>query len=351
MGLGLHLPKARTVARGHAPDEQGRDKRMAQNSACVGIDVSSSELVVCLLTTSNQEVTFTVTNDEVGHKSLLKKIKPYKPSLVGLEATGGYEKDVVSFLRRRKVKTWVIEPKRVRQFARASGRRAKNDRIDALMISKFVTCYADQCPDVQPADQSVSLVRQCLTFRRQLVEMKIAIGNQARLVREDKIKGAHANIASCIKQQIKLMSDEINKIISSNHQLAEIQNILTTIKGAGPILVATILAELPEIGKIDRRKIASLAGIAPFSNESGKFKGTRSISGGRLHLRNALYMATLSVVRYNPIFKAAYEKLLSAGKKPKVALVAVMRRLLGVLNAMVRHGKGWDENYLSHPAT
>jgi transposase len=316
--------------------------KMAQNAAHVGIDVSQAELVIFI---DLHKECLTLPNTLKGWTNLLMRLGKTDIALVALEATGGYEKGVADFLRKAGIKVWIIDPRRIRQFARAGGRRAKTDPIDARMIAHFGATYADECPEFLPISAAQERLRSYVTYRRQLIDERTAITNQQRLVNDHVLLKLNNDRVALLNQQLKEVDVAIAHIIASDKILAALATILTSIKGIGPVLISTLLAELPELGTLDRRRLAALVGLAPYANDSGKRSGAREIAGGRATIRNVLYMAALSIRKHCPPLREFYERLIAKGKKPKVALVALMRRLLGILNALVRDGVPWNPTH------
>ena len=318
--------------------------KMAQNAAHVGIDVGQAELVI-YVDSLNQWLK--LPNDPKGFADLLTYIKEINPNIVVLEATGGYEKNVAIFLANAGIKVWVVDPRRIRHFAKASGRRAKTDPIDARVIAHFGATYIAECPEKLPTCSEMAQIKELVAYRRQIIEKIIATKNEARSINSPNIIEKNKACVALFEQQKKEIDMELVALISAHKPSADTAAVLYSVKGVGPVLVATLLADLPELGKIERRRLAALVGVAPFNDDSGKRSGSRHIAGGRSSVRNVLYMAALSAKKHCPPLREFYDRLVAAGKKPKVAIVAVMRRLLGILNALVRDGKPWDQNHAS----
>lgn len=316
--------------------------KMAQNQTCVGIDVSQAELVVNI---DNHADCQRVANEEAGWTMLEALLKDKGPVVVVLEATGGYERGVAEFLRKAGNRVWIVDPRRVRQFARASGRRAKTDPIDARMIARFGATYIDECPSTLDIGEERKKLREYVDCRRQLIEERVTISSQQRMISDDTLLKFSQERIDMINKHVGAIERIIQNIISSFQELNELNTIIQSVDGVGPVLAATILAELPELGNVDRRQLASLVGVAPFANDSGKRSFARSIAGGRASIRNTLYMAALAARNHCKPLKEFYQRLIEKGKKPKVAIVAVMRRLLGILNAIARKRVLWQEDY------
>lgn len=303
----------------------------------VGIDVAKEKLDIAL---RPGKTFWTISNCESEFPSLIDKLAEFNPDLVVLEATGGLEMPVSSVLAAAGLPVVVVNPRQIRDFAKATGRLAKTDRIDADVIAHFGESIK---PEIRPLkDERTRMLTAILTRRRQLVDMLTSEKNR--------IKTARARIRKDIAQHIKWLekriqhtNDELEKQVKQSPIWRKQDEIVTSVPGVGPVLSLALLTGLPELGKLNNRKISALVGVAPFNRDSGKFKGTRSIWGGRANVRSVLYMATLVAVRFNPVLKKFYDRLVQAGKKPKVAIVASMRKLITILNAMVKNGTKWQD--------
>jgi len=310
------------------------------DSVFIGIDVSSQTLEVA---SSNQAKTWQVANDASGIEQLLSQVSALAPELIVLEATGGYEFEAACTLQAAGLAVAVVNPRTARDFARAMGALAKTDALDARMLAAFARVL-HQHPErerfVKPlADAELQQLQALVLRRRQLVQMLTAERQRLRL--------AHAAARPSIGRVIVFLKQELGDSEAEvaahvQHHHARLAQALASVPGIGAASVAVLLAELPELGKLDRHRIAALVGVAPLNRDSGQMRGQRCIWGGRADVRRTLYMATLTAVRYNPALKACYERLLVAGKRKKVALVACMRKLLTTLNAMVRTNTPWD---------
>lgn len=310
------------------------------DSVFIGIDVSGQTLEVA---SSEQAKTWQVANDVSGIEQLVQQATTLAPALVVLEATGGYEFEAACALQAAGLAVAVVNPRTARDFARAMGALAKTDALDARMLAAFARVL-HQHPErerfVKPlADAELQQLQALVLRRRQLVQMLTAERQRLRL--------AHAAARPSIERVIEFLKQELSDSeaqvaahVQRHH--AALAQALASVPGIGAASVAVLLAELPELGKLDRRRIAALVGVAPLNRDSGQMRGQRSIWGGRADVRRTLYMATLTAVRYNPALKACYERLLVAGKRKKVALVACMRKLLTTLNAIAKHGSMWD---------
>ena len=313
------------------------------DSVFIGIDVSSQTLEVA---SSAQAKTWQARNDAHGIESLCSQLTAVGPALVVLEATGGYEFEAACALQAAGLPTAVVNPRMARDFARAIGALAKTDALDAHMLAAFARVL-HQHPErerfVKPlADAQLQQLQALVLRRRQIVQM--LTGERQRL------RISHAAARPSIERVIEFLKQELGDSDTEvaahvQHHHAQLAQALTSVPGIGAASVAVLLAELPELGKLDRRRVAALVGVAPLNRDSGQMRGQRSIWGGRAQVRRTLYMATLTAVRYNPVLKPYYEHLLAAGKRKKVALVACMRKLLTMLNAIAKHGCTWNPNH------
>jgi transposase len=306
----------------------------------VGIDVSSQTLEIA---SHDEPRTWQVTNDSEGIESLVQQLGELKPELVVLEATGGYEFEAACALQASGLAVAVVNPRTARDFARAMGALAKTDTLDARMLAAFARVlhqHPERARFVKPlADAEQQRLKALVLRRRQIVQMLTSERLRIRL--------AHAAARPSIERVIEFLKKELddsNAEVAAHIQQhrAELGRLLSSVPGIGPTSMAVLLAELPELGTLDRRRVAALVGVAPLNRDSGKMRGQRSIWGGRAEVRSTLYMATLIAVRYNPVLKSFYERLVGAGKRKKVALVACMRKLLGILNAMAKHRSNWN---------
>lgn len=303
----------------------------------IGIDVSKMALDVA---EHEQEVVERYANDEVGILAIVKKLKtrPFV-ALIVVEASGGFERELVSELAAAELPIVVVNPTRVRNFARALGQLAKTDRIDALVIAHFAHTIR---PEVKPlAGDDQQFIKALVTRRRQLIDMQTAEKNRRTSINPALMPGLEKHIA-WIMSELAEIEAELADWIDQNTQWRETRKLLISVPCVGKVTAFTLLAGLPELGTLSRQKIAALVGLAPYNRDSGKVKGRRHIVGGRSDIRSVLYMAALSGIRFNPSIKVFYERLIANGKLPKVALTACMRKLLTILNAMVRDGSSWQ---------
>lgn len=309
---------------------------MGTERVYVGVDVSKETLDMAV---HASEQRWEFANTVKGIDEVLSILENLSPALVVLEATGGMEYPMAAALAVTNIPVAVVNPRRVRDFARATGRLAKTDAIDALVLADFAAAIHPPSRPL-PDDQAQEL-KAILTRRRQLIEMLTAERNRLHSARSKAVK-AHiqAHIAWLEKEMIQI-NDDLGHSIRETPVWQEKDDLLKSVPGVGPVLSTTLLADLPELGALNRRRIAALVGVAPFNRDSGHLRGKRTIWGGRAVVRSALYMSTLVATRYNPVIRGFYQHLLAAGKPNKVALTACMRKLLTILNAMLKHQTPW----------
>lgn len=306
-----------------------------KKNVVVGIDVSKAMLDVALVPGGEQ---FQASNDAADIEGLGKRLKAAAVDLVVMEATGGYETAVASALVGAGFRVAVVNPRQVRDFAKATGRLAKNDRIDAQVIAAFGLAIEPEI--VRLPDENARELEALIVRRRQLVAMRVQEVNRLGLMQGAMRKRIKAHIEWLEKEIDKLDLDITAGLRSSPAWRAK-DELLRSFKGVGPITSSTLVVALPELGQLDRRAIAALVGLAPFNRDSGVMRGRRSIYGGRSQVRTLLYMAATTAIRSNPVIRAFYERLKSRGKPHKVAMVACMRKMLTILNAMVRQSTPW----------
>ena len=301
----------------------------------VGIDVSKRRLDVCLMPDGEA---FAVANDQAGIDRLLSRLQEVRPELVVLEATGRYERPAAAAIAARGIPVAVVNPRRARDFAKATGRLAKTDKIDACILARFATAV-DLRPSVLPDEES-SALQAILTRRRQILEMLVAEKNRLKMAPEAVAKRIRAHM-EWLEKEIERTDRELDEAIASSTTFKHNEALLRSVPGVGPVLARTLLAELPELGELESKRLCALVGVAPFNRDSGDRRGKREVWGGRAPVRAALYMGALVATRHNPTIKGFYERLLAAGKPRKVALVACMRKLLSILNALMRDRVVW----------
>lgn len=301
----------------------------------IGIDVGKEKLDAAL---NGQKRVKSWANDETDRAKLAAWVVDQQVALVVVEASGGYEARIVSELVERGQAVALVNPTRVRAFARAAGVLAKTDKIDARTIAYF---GATMAPRAQARRSQAQLaLNESVTRRRQLVLMMTAERNRLQTASPE-MRESIARHLDWLQQEINALEEQINQALAANSEWAETAKRLQSVPGVGTITASTLVADLPELGQLNRQKIAALVGVAPFNNDSGKRRGKRRIFGGRTSVRSVLYMAALSATKHNPVIKAFYERLLEKGKVKKVAITACMRKLLVILNSMVKSGQDW----------
>ena len=309
---------------------------MTQNGVHVGCDVAKDWIDVAIL---EDGACFQVSNDKAGWTALRRRLSGRPLRAVGVEATGGYERGLVLALVAGDQPVRRVNPYRLRRFAQAMGLRAKNDRIDARIIARFAATIA--LPPVVH-DPVVDQLAELVQARQQLTQDLTRLKNQADHARSSLIKNLAARRIAALKDEIKRLDKHIAQAVGGEPALAEKDRLLQSVLGVGPVLSHSLIAFMPELGRVSGKQAASLLGVAPFDHDSGKLKGRRCIAGGRQRLRNVAYMAALVAARHNPALRNLYQRLKAKGKKPKVAIVAVMRKLITILNAILRDGKPWS---------
>lgn len=303
----------------------------------LGIDVSKDRLDVCVHPVGERR---SFRNSDEGFKELLVFVEPWNPVLTVLESTGGLEALVALTLAANAHPTVVVNPRQVRDFAKATGKLAKTDAIDCAVIAHFAAAVR---PEVRPLKNAEERALNDLkTRRRQLVEMLT--------MEKNRLVSAPPSIYEDIKDHVTWLNerlgdhdDEIRRFIRTSPMWKEKDARYQSVKGVGPTMSLTLLTDLPELGTLNRKQVAALAGVAPLNRDSGRLRGKRSVWGGRAHLRATLYMSTLVATRYNPVIRRFYQRLLDAGKCKKVALTACMRKLLTILNAMAKNETKWED--------
>jgi transposase len=307
---------------------------MPQDRVFVGVDVSKDRLDVAVL----EGESFAVSNDAVGLRDLVGRLRAAKAGLIGLEATGGYEKPALEALIAAGLDARLLDPRKVRRFAQACGVLAKNDRIDAVLIARFVALMPSRSARI---DQTAARLAELIDARRRLVEEQARLDNAARLVRDPVLLRLAQSRRRRTRLDLVLIEKRLAQLVAEDPELTRKDAVLRSAPGVGPVLSWTLLARLPELGELDARKVAALVGVAPYDHDSGARRGRRAIRGGRPVVRNVLYMAALAGARFNPALAAMKARLAKAGKPSKVILVALMRKLITTLNAMLRDGASW----------
>jgi len=306
----------------------------------VGIDVSKERLDVSMRPSGERE---SVTNDKAGIEVLIQRLRETQPSLIVLEATGGVERRVTRALTSAELAVVVVNPRQVRDFAKATGQLAKTDSIDALVLARFAEAVR---PALRPLPDEVTLeLRALIARRRQITEMIVAERNRLSGASKSVRKRIEAHIR-WLEAELERADKDLDQSIGQSPIWQENQDLLQSVPGIGPVISRTLIAELPELGQLNRKQIAALVGVAPLNRDSGTLRGRRTIWGGRATVRAVLYMAALVASRRNAAIRAFYQRLRNAGKAPKLALVACMRKLLTILNSMIKHKTRWTENIL-----
>ena len=313
------------------------------NPLFVGIDVSKDHLDVAV---HGRDDSPQFNNDPGGIDRLVQWLETLAPALVVLEATGGFEMPAACALGGAGLPVAVVNPRQVRDFAKASGKLAKTDALDAAVLAQFAAAVE---PPVRPLpDPQLQELKALVARRRQIVEMITAEGNRLGTALPVVRKQIEKHLA-WLKKELKKLDEDSDRTVRSSPLWLEKGRVVASAPGVGPVVTRTLLAELPELGTLNRKQIAALAGLAPFNRDSGRFRGQRSCWGGRATVRTALYMATLSAIRHNPVIGAFHGRLIGLGKPPKVAITACMRKFLVILNAMVKNNTPWQPQTLQNP--
>lgn len=315
-----------------SPIAQGRDK---MDATVVGIDVSKDRLDVCVWP---QDEAFEVARDAEGLDALVAHLRPLGVATVAVEATGGFETVVAASLAAAALPVVVVNPAQVRAFAKALGNRAKTDPIDALVIARFVEATK---PEVRPlVDEATRLLADLVTRRRQIIAMIVAERQREKRLTAKRLRKSVKRLLAALQKELSEVDAEIEETVRGTPAWREKEDLLASVPGVGPTIARTMIAELPELGTLDRRQIAALAGLAPFTRQSGQWRGRSFISGGRAAVRSALFMDAMTAAK-NPTLKAFRDKLVAAGKPKMVALITVARKLLTTLNAILREKSPW----------
>jgi len=302
----------------------------------VGMDVSKATLDVAILPTREH---FVVSNDEAGIDELLGKLARVSDALVVLEASGGFERPAVAALAASGVALFVVNPRQARDFAKATGKLAKTDRIDAFVLAHFAEAIRPTpraIPDAEAREFQAILAR-----RRRIIGMVTAEKNRLGASASKAVRGRIEAHVRWLEKELSRTDRDLDETVENSPTLKENEALLRSVPGVGPVLCRTLLAELPELGSLSPRELSALVGVAPLARDSGTLRGRRTVWGGRARVREALYMGALIASRFNPAIKEFYERLVEAGKPKKVALVACMRKLLVILNAMMRDRTPW----------
>jgi len=310
--------------------------KKARAELFVGIDVSKSWLDVAVH--EQAEAAIRVGNDETGIASLVKRLKKLKPTLLVLEPTGGFEMLVVAELSHAGLPVVAINAKRIRDFARATGRLAKTDKLDARVLAHFAAAVRPPLRSLRSEEEEQ--LTALLTRRKQVLDMITIEKNRLVTVRAKMRSDIQAHL-QWLSKSLKALDKEIEEFVENSPLWKEKDALLQSVPGVGPVTSATLLGRLPELGKLNRQEIAALVGVAPMNKDSGKKQGKRRVFGGRADVRSVLYMAALAAKKFNPVIKRFYERLLKHGKEKKVALTACMRKLLVILNSISHTNQPW----------
>ena len=303
----------------------------------VGIDVSKNRLDIAVLPTREA---FVVERNGAGLEALVARLRQVGPDIVALEATGGFETIVAAALGGAGLPVVVVNPAQVRSFARAIGQRAKTDPIDALVIARFAQATK---PEVRPLpDEATRLLADLVARRRQIIEMIGAESQRKARTSVPRLQKSIERLLKALEKELASVDADIDDTMRGSPAWREAEDLLRSVPGVGPVIARTLIAELPELGRLDRKEIAALAGLAPHTRQSGQWRGRSFISGGRATVRTALYMGALVAMRRNPVLKTFYGRLVAAGKAKMVAIIAVARKLLTILNAIIRDQKPWQ---------
>lgn len=311
---------------------------MSNSSAfvCIGIDVSKDRLDAAVLPGQH---TFHCRNDRPGIAALVEKVAAFKPDLIVFEASGGYERRACADLIQAGFQVAVVNPRQVRDFAKALGQLAKNDRIDALVLARFGQHFKPRLKVPDSPEQT--LLNELVARRRQLVAMRATESNRLEQARTKPMRKSIQKVIKLLDSEINALDSGIAEQIQADPQLSRTDDIIQSVPGVGPATSACLIAQLPELGQLSREQIAALVGLAPYDRDSGSFRGQRSIWGGRASVRCALYMAALTAKRCNPVIRAFAQRLEAVHKPFKVVITACMRKLLVLLNAIVKTDTPW----------
>ncbi|HHF2910563.1 IS110 family transposase [Vibrio sp. 2-1(7)] len=308
----------------------------------VGVDTGKSQLDIYI---RPLDIYFTVPNTEKGISDAIKTIKKHKPQRVVIEATGRLEMPFILACDKAKLPYVIANPLRIKRFAGAIGQRAKNDRLDAALIAHYAERVQPELTKLK--SENIRLMSDLVTRRNQLLTMQTMERNRLQILPKN-ISSTITPILTALKNQMEKAEAKIAKLIESCPEYQAKNTILQSMPGVGKVLAASLISNVPELGFITKKQASSLIGVAPITRESGRFKGKRLIQGGRIQVRTVMYMAMMSAIQCNPVFRATYERLLTAGNPKKVAIVACMRKMVVILNSMLRDGVMWDTDSLKN---
>jgi transposase len=312
---------------------------MAQNDCVVvGIDVAKDKVDACIRSLSQRQ-TFPSTPE--GRRALIRWLRKHKVGKAAMEASGGYERDWAKALREAGIEALIIDPKRVRHFARSAGRLAKNDPIDAEMIARFAETFIEA--KGQAYDAAREKLAQIMNARQALLDLQTSLHNRSEHSTPEVVQKMQARLLKNIALEIAKLEAASAALIKATPHFTELAEIIESVPGLAEITSAGLIAAMPELGQVSNNTAAALLGVAPYDNDSGKHRGERHIQGGRRKVRNLFYMACMgAATRHNPALKAFYARLIAKGKEPKVAITACMRKLIVILNIMIARGEKWD---------
>ena len=307
---------------------------------CIGIDVAKQNFDLHSLETGQDR---RMKNSADGIRQCVALCNEIRPELIVTEATGGYERNLAGTLQAEGFAVAVVNPRRIRDFARAAGQIAKTDKLDASIIAQFAATMEPR--PTEQINERTQKLKALVARRNQLVGLHTAESNRLEHADTSSIQRSIAAVVRVIEAQLKSIDRQIEQHVQETPQLHQRSEIIDSAPGIGPVTAHMLVTELPELGRLNRRQIAALVGVAPIARDSGTFRGKRMTGGGRKEIRSRLFMPTLVAVRYNPVLKAYYTGLISRGKCKMVALVAAMRKLLCILNSMVKNNQKWDPNF------
>jgi len=308
-----------------------------ESTIVVGIDVSKDRLDVAVRPSG---AAFVVERNAGGLEVLIARLRELSPAIVALEATGGFETVAAAALAGAQLPVVIVNPAQVRAFAKALGRHAKTDPIDAAVIAHFVEATK---PQVRPLpDQATRLLADLVTRRRQIIEMIVAERQREHRMTTPRLQKSIGRLIKALEKELASLEQDIDDAVRGSPAWREKEDLLGSVPGVGPVIARTLIAELPELGTLGCKKIAALTGLAPYTQQSGKWKGKSYIGGGRSTVRGVLFMGAMVAKKHNPLLKAFFDRLVAAGKPKMVAIIAVARKLLTILNAIVRDNQPWQ---------
>lgn len=309
------------------------------NLTWIGIDVAKATLDLHFLPSGQSK---SLANNPTGHAQLRKLLPATDACRIVLEATGGYERLLVADLVEAGYHVAVVNPKRVRDFARALGLTAKTDRLDARVLALFAEKV--QPPPAQKVPEKQAEIQQLVARRRQLIDLRVMESNRLEVTRSKAARKSIEAVLKTLQRQIECIEEALQTLVQSDDEWRHKTELVQSVPGLGGVTATTLVADVPELGKLNRQQISALVGLAPYNRDSGQQQGKRSISGGRKSVRSVLYMAALAARRCNPVIKAFADRLAQHGKPFKVVLTACMRKLLVIVNALVKSGQAWNPN-------